>query len=241
MLTRLLITSKLLRMNKKYSLSFVLLSLLTIIFTACSSDKGVSLPNYFMGYATVLRQGPISNELSIRLDDGIVYPLDTSRVQMNLNTLDSLRVICYYTQESSESTSSQRSNSDIEVITLASVAPVQLPEIAVDGTTYRDDPISFVSMSKGTYYLNLLFEISKKEKDHLFYVRTLIKQYDTSGKIHIAIRLYHDSNGDYAAYSSRVYMSIPLYSVWDDLQDGGSVNIQYTDEDGVVRYHELTF
>jgi len=188
-----------------------------------------------------LRQGPISDELSIRLDDGMVYPLDTSTVQMNLNTLDSLRVICYYTQESSESTSSQRSNSDIEVITLASVALVQLPEMAVDGTTYRDDPISFVSMSKGAYFLNLLLEVSKKEKDHLFYARTLMKQYDTSGKMHLVIRLYHDSNGDYAAYSSRVYMSIPLSSVWDDLQDGGSVGIQYTDHEGIVRYNKLTF
>jgi len=227
-------------MNRRNPLYFFLLSILSIFFAACSSDSEVALPDYFMGYATVLRQSPTSDSFSIRLDDWKEYPLDYSAVNMDLNGSDSVRVICYYTYENGQ-TSSEGSDFIIPTLKLISVAPVQIPSNVAEVPNHGDDPISFVSMSKGAYFLNFLFEVSVKEKAHSFYVEDPFVIYDALGKVHLLYHLYHDCNGDYAAYSSRVYMSIPLYSYWNTLQDGGSVTIQYRDEDDLVQYYTLNY
>lgn len=227
-------------MNRRNLLSFFLLSILSFVFAACSSDSEVALPNYFMGYATVLKQSPTSDSFSIRLDDWKEYPLDFSAVNMDLNGSDSVRVICYYTYEKAQM-SSGGSGSIIPTLKLISVALVQIPSNVAEVPNHGDDPISFMSMSKGAYFLNFLFEVSIKEKAHSFCVEAPLAIYDALGKVHLLYHLYHDNNGDYAAYSSRVYMSIPLYFYWDKLQDGGSVTIQYRDEDNLMQYHELKY
>lgn len=227
-------------MNRRGFLYFFLSSILTIILTACSSDSKVTYPDYFLEYATVLRKIRNSNDLSVRLDDWKEYPLDISAVNIDLSGNDSVRVICYYTKENSEM-SSEGSVSITPTLKLASVALAQIPSNVAEAPNHRDDPISFLSISKGAYFLNFLFEVSVKEKEHLFYVDVPLVAYDTLGKVHLTFRLYHDCNGDYAAYSSRIYMSIPLYSYWDSLQNGGSVTIQYRDEDNLMQYHELTY
>lgn len=227
-------------MSRRSPFCFFLLSILMMIFTACSSDSGLALPDYFMGYATILRRTPNSDEFLIRLDDWKEYPLDISSVNMNLSGKDSARIICYYTKGKSEL--NIEGNAPINpTLKLISVAPAKIPSDVSGTPIHQDNPISFVSMSKGAYYLNFLLKVSVQEKEHLFYVGAPFVVYDALGKVHLTFRLYHDQNGDYPAYYSRVYMSIPLYSYWDVLQNGGSVTVQYIDESNLLRYHKLMF
>ena len=65
--------------------------------------------------------------------------------------------------------------------------------------------------------------IPVKEQKHSFHFVDEGVETAADGKNVLNLRLYHDSNNDYAAFTNRAYLSVPLHGYKSQLSVGDSV------------------
>ncbi|WP_300726931.1 NigD-like C-terminal domain-containing protein [uncultured Bacteroides sp.] len=119
------------------------------------------------------------------------------------------------------------------------LAPIPVaPEDFKDGV--KTDPVGIQSIWKSGNYINLILEVMVKEKTHTFYFIDdgMTKE---DGKDIINIRLYHNSDDDYEAYTRRAYLSLPLQTYLQKLEAGAALRLTInTYKEGNI-YREFTY
>lgn len=87
----------------------------------------------------------------------------------------------------------------------------------------KTDPVNIQSIWMSGNYLNMVLLVPVKEEKHGFhFVDEGIWTADDGTKT-LNLRLYHDNNDDYAAFTNRVYLSVPLHGYKDRLIAGDSI------------------
>lgn len=87
----------------------------------------------------------------------------------------------------------------------------------------KTDPVEIQSIWLSGNYLNMVLLIPVKEEKHAFHFVDEGLETAADGKKILNLRLYHDSNNDYAAFTNRAYLSVPLHGYKDKLSVGDGV------------------
>ena len=104
--------------------------------------------------------------------------------------------------------------------TIVSPHPL-LPKALATGI--KTDPVNIQSMWLSGNYLNMVLLIPVKEEKHAFHFIDEGVEAVNDGKKMLNLRLYHDSNNDYAAFTNRAYLSVPLHGYKGRLTVGDSI------------------
>lgn len=104
----------------------------------------------------------------------------------------------------------------------------------------KTDPADIQSMWRSGNYLNMILLVQMKEENHLYhFIDEGITSQDGVRTLHL--RLYHDSNNDYAAYTHKAYLSVPLWPYANVLSTGDKVRFYLnTDKEGET-YREFDY
>lgn len=104
----------------------------------------------------------------------------------------------------------------------AILSPIPIPPyLFTDGV--KTDPVDIQSIWRSGQYLNLILLVAKKDKQHTYHFVDEGIHTDTDGKQTLRLRLYHNNNGDYPAFTSKVYLSVPLQSYQELLNKGDQI------------------
>ena len=104
----------------------------------------------------------------------------------------------------------------------------------------KTDPVDIQSLWRSGNYLNMVLLVQVKQEKHTYhFIDEGITEADGVRTLHL--RLYHDSNGDYAAFTHRTYLSVPLWGYADRLRAGDKVRFALnTDKEGET-YREFDY
>lgn len=104
----------------------------------------------------------------------------------------------------------------------------------------KTDPVDIQSMWRSGDYLNMVLLVPVKETKHLFhFVDEGVTE--AAGVRTLNLRLYHDSAGDYAAFTRRSYLSVPLWCYANVLRTGDKIRFALkTNEEGDT-YREFSY
>lgn len=90
-------------------------------------------------------------------------------------------------------------------------------------TGIKTDPVDIQSLWLSGNYLNMVLLIPVKEGKHAFHFVDEGVEAANGGKKILDLRLYHDNNNDYAAFTNRAYLSVPLHKYKNLLDVGDSI------------------
>ena len=96
----------------------------------------------------------------------------------------------------------------------------------------KTEPVDIQSMWRSGNYLNMVLLVQVKQEKHTYH---FVDEGITteSGVRTLHLRLYHDSNNDYAAFTHKAYLSIPLSGYEGKLQPGDKIRFALnTDKEG---------
>lgn len=105
----------------------------------------------------------------------------------------------------------------------------------------RTDPLDIQSIWLSGKYLNMVLLPMAKDKSHIFhFVENSLTQ-DNEGRTQLELTLYHDQNGDYEAFTRKIYLSIPLWGYGNKLDTGDRIvlHIQTYEEGNTTREFTL--
>ncbi len=74
----------------------------------------------------------------------------------------------------------------------------------------KTDPVDIQSIWLSGEYLNMILLVQYKELSHLYHFVDEGITSDQSGTQTLNLRLFHDRNNDYEAFTKQVYLSVPL-------------------------------
>lgn len=119
------------------------------------------------------------------------------------------------------------------------LSPVPLPAKSFRNGI-KTDPADIQSMWRSGGYLNMVLLVQVKEESHLYhFVNEGITSENGVQTLHL--RLYHDSNNDYAAFTHKAYLSVPLWYYANVLTAGDKVRFYLnTDKEGET-YREFDY
>ena len=115
----------------------------------------------------------------------------------------------------------------------------------VKATEWEDsiytDPVDIQSIWRSGNYLNLIAEVKRKDQDHTFHFIEDSISTDPQGIRTLYLRLYHNSNQDYEAFTDPTYLSVPLRHYQDTLRTGDKIRFRiHTYKEGQT-YREFTY
>lgn len=190
--------------------------------TACQKDT-----YHYLDVLTELVEGHTDSQgqlVSVRLDDGKVYPL-TKAIPFKDSTPDSTyRLRCTYLPESESATVYTAS-------TVFSPHPVT-SDYFKEGV--KNDPVKVTSVWLSRTYLNMHLGImTHHDETHKYH---FIKEIASSaeGRKRVTIQLYHDQGTDLEAYTQEMFASCPLSTL--PLQPGDSLYLHIHTYDGWQYY-----
>ena len=86
----------------------------------------------------------------------------------------------------------------------------------------KTDPVDIQSMWRSGDYLNMILLVPVKQEKHTYhFIDEGISSENGMRTLHL--RLYHDSANDYAAFTHRAYLSVPLFGYAGQLQSGDKI------------------
>lgn len=87
----------------------------------------------------------------------------------------------------------------------------------------KTDPLNIDRIWQSGDYINMILEIMAKDKPHgLNFIENEITD-DADGSKTLYLTVYHNQNGDYEAFTKKVYASIPLWPYRNVLSEGDKV------------------
>lgn len=87
----------------------------------------------------------------------------------------------------------------------------------------KTDPLDIDRIWHSGNYINMILEIMAKDKPHgLNFIENEITE-DADGSKTLYLTVYHNQNGDYEAFTKKVYASIPLWHYKNVLSEGDKV------------------
>lgn len=103
------------------------------------------------------------------------------------------------------------------------------------------DPVDIQSIWLSGNYLNLIAEVKRKDQAHAFHFIEDSISTDSQGVHTLYLRLFHNSNQDYEAFTDLTYLSVPLRNYQDILRTGDKICFRiHTYKEGQT-YREFTY
>ena len=103
------------------------------------------------------------------------------------------------------------------------------------------DPVDIQSIWRSGDYLNLIAEVKRKDQSHAFHFIEDSITTDTQGIRTLYLRLYHNSNHDYEAFTDPTYLSVPLRLYRDTLRTGDKIRFYLNTYKEGITYREFTY
>lgn len=198
--------------------------LLMGILLSCSSD-GEDYPSLISDFACIATDGTGSLH-TLLMDDGTTYTLSNSSDYNHYNWRgdSTYRVVCRYLPDEEHA----------GVAKLLAVAQtVSRYATYIDKVdTLKRDAADVQSIWRSGNYINLILNIKAMDKQHFLDFIEVTSPTDR----HVAIVLYHDSNGDIQGYTQQAYCSLPLAKYQGQLQEGDTISISIATATGEKKY-----
>lgn len=87
----------------------------------------------------------------------------------------------------------------------------------------KTDPVDIERMWLSGRYLNMVLLAQVKNQNHSYHFAEESFQTGTDGKSILHLRLHHNSNHDYEAFTRKVYLSVPLWTYGSRLKEGDQI------------------
>lgn len=215
----------------------IVMALLFCIFLCegCKEEDYVypSVVTEFIG-AQTNNDGTISQLVA---DDGTIYSV-LQRDGLGGLVADTLyRTISIYepiTQENSKGNVAQLYSCQL----VLSVNP--LPASDFKGNI-KTDPVDIQSIWLSGEYLNMILLVQYKELSHLYHFVDEGITSDQSGTQTLNLRLFHDRNNDYEAFTKQVYLSVPLKNYLQLLRKGDKIRFNLNTYKEGETYREFDY
>lgn len=88
------------------------------------------------------------------------------------------------------------------------------------------DPVDIQSIWLSGNYLNLILDVRRKDQAHVFHFIEDSLSTENTGTRTLYLRLYHNSNNDYEAFTDQTYLSVPLRHYRDSLHAGDKIRFR---------------
>lgn len=215
----------------------IVMALLFCIFLCegCKEEDYVypSVVTEFIG-AQTNNDGTISQLVA---DDGTIYSV-LQRDGLGGLVADTLyRTISIYgpiTQENGKGNVAQLYSCQL----VLSVNP--LPASDFKGNI-KTDPVDIQSIWLSGEYLNMILLVQYKELSHLYHFVDEGITSDQSGTQTLNLRLFHDRNNDYEAFTKQVYLSVPLKNYLQLLRKGDKIRFNLNTYKEGETYREFDY
>lgn len=215
----------------------IVMALLFCIFLCegCKEEDYVypSVVTEFIG-AQTNNDGTISQLVA---DDGTIYSV-LQRDGLGGLVADTLyRTISIYepiTQENGKGNVAQLYSCQL----VLSVNP--LPASDFKGNI-KTDPVDIQSIWLSGEYLNMILLVQYKELSHLYHFVDEGITSDQSGTQTLNLRLFHDRNNDYEAFTKQVYLSVPLKNYLQLLRKGDKIRFNLNTYKEGKTYREFDY
>lgn len=215
----------------------IVMALLFCIFLCegCKKEDYVypSVVTEFIG-AQTNNDGTISQLVA---DDGTIYSV-LQRDGLGELVADTLyRTISIYepiTQENGKGNVAQLYSCQL----VLSVNP--LPASDFKGNI-KTDPVDIQSIWLSGEYLNMILLVQYNELSHLYHFVDEGITSDQSGTQTLNLRLFHDRNNDYEAFTKQVYLSVPLKNYLQLLRKGDKIRFNLNTYKEGETYREFDY
>ena len=215
----------------------IVMALLFCIFLCegCKEEDYVypSVVTEFIG-AQTNNDGTISQLVA---DDGTIYSV-LQRDGLGGLVADTLyRTISIYepiTQENGKGNVAQLYSCQL----VLSVNP--LPASDFKGNI-KTDPVDIQSIWLSGEYLNMILLVKYKELSHIYHFVDEGITSDQSGTQTLNLRLFHDRNNDYEAFTKQVYLSVPLKNYLQLLRKGDKIRFNLNTYKEEETYREFDY
>ena len=199
------------------SLQSIVISFLTLVLLSSCGEDDYTYPDVITSYAC-LHTDNQGRGVLLKTDNGCAWHIDSQYQPAGLTKDSVFRVVSQFDRMPQ----TQAADSIIRVYSLRmTISPLPVPRKAVK--EMHTDPVSIQSIWKSEGYLNLILEIRKKNKMHMFgFVEdTILKS--TTGTNKLMLTFFHDRKGDTEAFDEKAYFSVPLQPYEEMLHTGDSI------------------
>lgn len=87
----------------------------------------------------------------------------------------------------------------------------------------KTDPVDIERMWLSGKYLNMVLLAQVRDQSHSYHFVEESLQTEANGKTILHLRLHHNSNHDYEAFTRKVYLSVPLWTYGSRLKGGDRI------------------
>lgn len=87
----------------------------------------------------------------------------------------------------------------------------------------KTDPVDIERMWKSGKFLNMVLLVQMKDQSHSYHFIEEGVQKEADGQQTLHLRLYHNRNNDYEAFTQKVYLSVPLWAYEHILKEGDKI------------------
>lgn len=122
--------------------------------------------------------------------------------------------------------------------TVISPYPVKASEWKGDIHT---DPVDIQSIWLSGNYVNLIVDIKRKDQKHAFHFIEDSIATSSQGIRTLYLRLYHNNNHDYEAFTDPTYLSVPLNRYQNILHSGDKIRFSLNTYQEGQTYREFTY
>lgn len=213
----------------------VVLLFCTFLCEGCKEEDYVypSVVTEFIGAQTD-NNGTISQLIT---DNGTIYSV-LQRDGLGGLVADTLyRTISIYepiTQENSEGNIAQLYSCQL----VLSVNPLPVSDFKGN---IKTDPVDIQSIWLSGEYLNMILLVQYKELSHLYHFVDEGITSDQSETQTLNLRLFHDRNNDYEAFTKQVYLSVPLKNYLQLLRKGDKIRFNLNTYKEGKTYREFDY
>ncbi len=198
-----------------------------MLMAACGKDEDdYTYPSVVREFATV-GAGAGGNIETLITDDGATFAVNQDYTNTRVGQEGHYRVVTDYLPLTMPS---QGTYGTADIYTLASVYCARtIPASSVAGG-FSTDPVEVRKVWKRGDFVNIELGVMAKDKQHEF---RFVNDGKEAGTANAMVKLHHDDEGDYPAYTKTAYLSLQLAEFRDGATD--SVAIYINTEDGWVR------
>ncbi len=189
-----------------------------LALASCNDDDGYVYPSVLLEFATI-STGLSGTVEILYTDDGNTFVVNQDLTSSELNPSSSYRVVAYYLPLTMPSSGSYGT---VDIYSLASVyCGTTIPASSVSGG-FETDPVTVNKIWKRGNFINMELGVPAMDKTHMF--RYINEGRDNSTNT-INIKLLHDNDDDYPAYTKTAYLSLQLTEFKQIKADSVAINI----------------
>jgi len=211
----------------KHKLIYTIIILL-LALSACSKSDDYVYPSVLLDFmkATADSTGAVTTLTS---DKGLVYHVVANISGVTFAKDTSQRIVTYYQIYKKATADSIGSVGVYSLLKIICSTP------RIGNYVWSKDPVTVQSIWRSGDYINLALGIKMQNGSHLM---AFLQSGDTviNNKHVITVKVSHNKNGDYEAYTKVTYLSIPLSSYETLYPSGFTLKVLIPTSDGDAAY-----